>query len=229
MRASLSSCLHCQGNRGGPRPQAIARTPPVRVATLPGEPSHLGQRLAQHPGQVALVRPFTQARSRSGRPRCPTSAASRASGSAPPRSRSPCASASARRAILISSRSRSSALAAMTAWRRRECARLPPNNPAAASRAAATASSGPALAGAAASAVDHLLLEDLGAGEQHLPLVGEVPEEGARRHPRPLGDLGHGRLLEALLDVQVQRRRAQPAGGVRLPATHGCMIGDDTV
>ena len=56
------------------------------------------------------------------------------------------------------------------------------------------------------------LLQHLGAGEQHLALVGEVAEEGACGDPGPLGDLGDGRLLVAALDVELQRRLAEPAG-----------------
>ena len=62
------------------------------------------------------------------------------------------------------------------------------------------------------------------AGEQHLALVGEVAEEGALGEPGPLGDLGDGGLLEAVLDVELQRRLREPAACVRLPSAHVAIL-----
>jgi hypothetical protein len=59
-----------------------------------------------------------------------------------------------------------------------------------------------------------------GAGEQHLSFVGEVPKEGPFGQPGPLGYLGHRRVLEAALDVELHRRLLEPTSGVGLPSTH---------
>ncbi len=56
--------------------------------------------------------------------------------------------------------------------------------------------------------------------EEHLSLVGEVPEEGALGHPGLGGDLGGCGLVEPPLRVQRQSRFLQPPPTVRLPSTH---------
>jgi hypothetical protein len=42
-------------------------------------------------------------------------------------------------------------------------------------------------------------LEELGATEEHFPLVGEVPEKGPLGHSGPGGDLGSCGLVEPAL------------------------------
>jgi hypothetical protein len=46
--------------------------------------------------------------------------------------------------------------------------------------------------------------------EQHLPLVREVAEERALRHPGTFGDLDHGRVLVALRREQVEGGDHEP-------------------
>ena len=65
------------------------------------------------------------------------------------------------------------------------------------------------------------LLEEGRSTEEHLSLVGEVPEEGALGQPGSGGDLGGGGLVESPLRVQGERRFLQPPATVRLPSTHG--------
>ena len=48
-------------------------------------------------------------------------------------------------------------------------------------------------------------LEQSRAREEDLALVGEVPEERALGHTRPLGDLGHGRPVEPAVPVAARR------------------------
>ena len=64
------------------------------------------------------------------------------------------------------------------------------------------------------------LLEEGRSTEEHLSLVGEVPEEGALGQPGPGGDLGGRGLVESPLRVQSQSRFLQPPATVRLPSTH---------
>ena len=56
--------------------------------------------------------------------------------------------------------------------------------------------------------------------EEHLPLVAEVPEEGALRQPRALRDVDHRRVLVAPLREQFQGGHGEPLGCVRFPAGH---------
>ena len=67
---------------------------------------------------------------------------------------------------------------------------------------------------------DQELLQHACAREQHLALIGEVPEERPLGEPRPLGDLRHRGLLEPALDVELKRRLLQTATRVRLPPAH---------
>ena len=50
---------------------------------------------------------------------------------------------------------------------------------------------------------DDQLLQRTPAGEQNLAFISEVTEEGALGQPRPLGDLGHRRVLIPVLAIQV--------------------------
>ena len=94
--------------------------------------------------------------------------------------------------------------------------------------AGATASSGVAFAGAAATVLDEQLLQVAPAREQHLALVGEVPEERSLREPGPLGDLRDRGLLEASLAVERERCLGEPAAAVRFPASHLPIVVDDS-
>ena len=91
---------------------------------------------------------------------------------------------------------------------------------AAASRPRATASSGAVGCRGAGHAGHDPLLEEGRPAEEHLPLVGEVPEEGALGQPGSVGDLGGRGLVESPLGVQGQSRLLQPPAAVRLPSTH---------
>jgi hypothetical protein len=72
------------------------------------------------------------------------------------------------------------------------------------------------------------LLQLLGAVEQHFPLVGEVAEEGALGDAGASGDVRDGRLLEAVLGVEVERRPPQPSARIRLPSSHADHSNDDS-
>ena len=151
----------------------------------------------------------------------PASAARLASGSVTPRRRSPSASAVARDAILISSRSLQlgvggddglplpGVVAVLTEQlggrveRGRDGAHRRRGGRRGLQRG------------------DQAVLQRLRPGEQHLALVGEVPEERPRGQSGPVGDLGHGGLLVPALDVQLHRCLAEPTARVRLPSTHG--------
>ena len=63
-----------------------------------------------------------------------------------------------------------------------------------------------------------------GAGEEDLPLVGEVAEERPLRQPGPGRDVRHGGPAEAALTVELDRRLEQAAGGVRFPAGHAARL-----
>ncbi|HEX4563362.1 MAG TPA: hypothetical protein VH115_02810 [Solirubrobacteraceae bacterium] len=63
-----------------------------------------------------------------------------------------------------------------------------------------------------------------GATEENVALVGEVPEERSLCEPGALGDLGDGRLLEAVLGVQLDRGLREPAARVGLPPGHDVII-----
>lgn len=67
----------------------------------------------------------------------------------------------------------------------------------------------------------HEFLEGVGASEQYLALVGEVPKERALGEPRSLSDLRHGGLVEPVLTVELQGCLLEATGGVGLPSTHG--------
>ena len=67
---------------------------------------------------------------------------------------------------------------------------------------------------------DEQVLQRARAREQHLALVGEVPEERSLGQPGPLGDLGDRGLLEPALAVELQRRLLEPAARVWLPSAH---------
>ena len=169
----------------------------------------------RRPGTGPPARPATGRTRRGRRPRRP----GRRGSLRAPRPRGVAARRASVRdhaASLISSRSCSSAFAAIIAWRRREWSRSSPMTSTAAPSAAATAPSGGAAAGAAASAATRRSLEPVGAGEQHLALVGEVAEERPRGQPGALGDLGHGGLLVAALEEQLHR--GLRAGGHVRPA-----------
>ena len=71
--------------------------------------------------------------------------------------------------------------------------------------------SAPPESGASATVLDEQLLQRARAREQHLALVGEVPEERPLREPRPLGDLRDRGLLEPALAVELHRRLLEPA------------------
>jgi len=71
-------------------------------------------------------------------------------------------------------------------------------------------------------------LQAFGAGEEDLAFVGEVAEERTFGQAGPFGDLGHRGLVEAALGVQVHGRLAEAGLGVRLPATHGHIVGEDS-
>src|SRR4029077_3043428 len=65
-------------------------------------------------------------------------------------------------------------------------------------------------------------LEQLGlAEEEHLSLVGEVPEERAFGEPRAFRDVCDGRLLEAALEEEVHSGEHESSTGVGLPSAHG--------
>jgi hypothetical protein len=55
----------------------------------------------------------------------------------------------------------------------------------------------------------------LGAGEQHVPPVGEVARERPAGQPGPHGDLGHGDVIEAVREEQLERGIAEPVPGLR--------------
>ncbi len=84
----------------------------------------------------------------------------------------------------------------------------------------ATASIGGGGVGRVGDGAHEQLLQRAGAPEQHLALVGEVAEERSLREPRPLGDLGHGGVLEAALAVERERGLLEPAARVWLPTRH---------
>ena len=65
------------------------------------------------------------------------------------------------------------------------------------------------------------------AAEQHLALVGEVPEERALGQPGALGDLGDGGVLEPTLAVERERGLLEPAPAVRLPTRHAPILAAD--
>nr|WP_308129471.1 hypothetical protein [Actinoplanes polyasparticus] len=71
-------------------------------------------------------------------------------------------------------------------------------------------------------------MQAFGAGEEDLALVGEVAEERALGEAGTFGDLGHRRLVEASLGVQVHGRLAEAGLRVRLPATHAPIVGEDS-
>jgi hypothetical protein len=58
------------------------------------------------------------------------------------------------------------------------------------------------------------------AGEEHLALVGVVPEEGAGGEPGPLRDLRDGRRREALLGEELESGVFEPFPRVRTPSAH---------
>ena len=60
--------------------------------------------------------------------------------------------------------------------------------------------------------------------EEHLALVGEVPEEGALGQPGALGDLRGGGLVEAAFGEQCERGLLQTASAVRFPSTHASSL-----
>jgi hypothetical protein len=80
------------------------------------------------------------------------------------------------------------------------------------SSAAATASSGPRPF--------EQRVQRVRRPEQHLALVGEVAEEGPLGEPRALGDVGHGRLVEAALAVQLHGGLLEPLARVGFPSGH---------
>ena len=105
----------------------------------------------------------------------------------------------------------------MTAWRWRANSRRSWRNAPAASTPAAAASIGASDVGRAGDRAHDQLLQRVGAGEQDLALVGEMPEERPLGQPRARGDLGDGRLLEAALAVELHRRLRESAGARPAP------------
>ena len=63
-------------------------------------------------------------------------------------------------------------------------------------------------------------LQDGRPAEEHLPLVREVPEEGALGQPGSVSDLGGRGLVESPFRIQGQSRLLEPPAAVRLPSTH---------
>jgi hypothetical protein len=70
-------------------------------------------------------------------------------------------------------------------------------------------------------------LRNLVATEDHLALVGEMPEERSRREARPSGDLRNRRCLKPLLGEQLERRSLESAARVWSPS-HETSVCDDT-
>ena len=68
------------------------------------------------------------------------------------------------------------------------------------------------------------LLQCARAPEQHLALVGEVPEERSLGHPARCGDLGNGGVLEPALAVEGEGGLFEPAPAVRLPTRHAAIL-----
>ena len=116
------------------------------------------------------------------------------------------AAAAASVASLINSRSCSSGLAAMTAWRDSARSGISWRSSATASRPAATASMGAVPSGAAATWLTKISSSSVRAPEEDLALVGEVTEEGALGEPGAFGDLGRRGLVVAPLGEELERR-----------------------
>ena len=154
----------------------------------------------------------------------PASAVRLAAGSVTPRRRNASASAEASDASLISSRSCSSALAAMMAWRCRGSSRRSWSSGAGGLEARGDRVDRRHGLGRVGDRAHEELLQRARAREQHLALVGEVPEERALGEPRPLGDLRHRGLLEPALAVELERRLLEPAARVRLPSSHAPIV-----
>ena len=76
--------------------------------------------------------------------------------------------------------------------------------------------------------IGHQLHECALPPEQHLPLVGEVPEECSLRQARPLGDLRNRGLVEPALGVELQGRLLEAAARIGLPPAHAAILGDDS-
>jgi hypothetical protein len=93
-----------------------------------------------------------------------------------------------------------------------------------ASRAARTACRGVASSGDAAIASVIRRPWISWPGEQHLPLVGEVPEERGLGQTGALGDLVDGGGVVALLGEQGRPRRPPAAARVRFPSAMGTSI-----
>src|ERR1700712_688029 len=64
---------------------------------------------------------------------------------------------------------------------------------------------------------------NLVAAEDHLALVGEVPEKGSRRQTGPGGDLRNGRRLKPLLGEQLDRCSLKSSTCIRSPS-HGTSL-----
>ena len=154
----------------------------------------------------------------------PASAARLAAGSVTPRRRSASASAAASDASLISSRSWSSAFAAMTAWRCRAKSRRSWSSGAGGLEGRGDRVDRRRGIRRAGDGAHEELLQRARAPEQDLALVGEVPEERSLGQPGPLGDLRHRGLLEPALAVELQGRLLEPAARVRLPSTHAPIV-----
>jgi len=65
----------------------------------------------------------------------------------------------------------------------------------------------------------------VGAVEQDLALIGEVPEERPLGQPGSGGDVGHRGLVEATFGEHLRRGLLQPAARIRLPPAHGPILG----
>jgi hypothetical protein len=65
------------------------------------------------------------------------------------------------------------------------------------------------------------------APEQHLPFIGEVPEERSLGQACPLGDLCNCGLVESALGVELKGRLLQAAARIGLPPAHPAILGDD--
>ena len=116
----------------------------------------------------------------------------------------------------------------MMLWRCRENSRRSRNIGPAVSRAAATASIGANEVGRVDEGVHEQFLQRARPNEQHLALVGEVPEERPLGEAGPLGDVRHRRLLEPALAVELHGRPSKPPACVWLPSDHEPIVVDDS-
>ena len=150
----------------------------------------------------------------------PVSAASIAVVALVPRSRKASAIADAMFASLMSSRSRSSGLAAMTACRRWANSRTRLQFGASAFERSGDRFDRRGAGRCLHDQADEAVLQLVRAVEEDFALIGEVPEEGPLSQPGLLGDLFGGGLVEATLAEEGEGRLHKPPGAVRLPTSH---------